>query len=278
MKKILSILMIAILGCVLFAGCGSSENLSEMEKTRKQVRKLESKVKETYNDAEGMLESDSNESDKYSFNVHINLKRGNKTDKNLSDEYNKICKKIFNNIQADAAGIEKIHKLNFIAIVDDKSIEDSSVTAYKRVEEDGTFHLITLSDAGDFKVKTKAEKEEEKKVEEEKENKAKEEAEKEVKEKAIKEENKATLITTAQEVVKKNLKAPSTAKFPWSFDEYKIKETNSENKDMAIYYVSGYVEAKNSFGAKLRNNFVVKMECAKDFSKYKVLDINITEQ
>ncbi|HDK7167483.1 TPA: hypothetical protein PTV44_001323 [Clostridium botulinum] len=43
MKKILSILMIAILGCVLFAGCGSSENLSEMGKTRKQVRKLESK-------------------------------------------------------------------------------------------------------------------------------------------------------------------------------------------------------------------------------------------
>ncbi|WP_049041475.1 hypothetical protein [Clostridium sporogenes] len=163
MKKILSILMIAILGCVLFAGCGSSENLSEMEKARKQVRKLESKVKETYNNAEGMLESDSDESDKYSFNVHVNLKRGNKTDKNLSDEYNKICKKIFNNIQADAAGIEKIHELNFIAIVDDKSIEDSSVTAYKRVDEDGTFHLITLSDAKDFKVKTKAEKEEEKK-------------------------------------------------------------------------------------------------------------------
>ncbi|HDK7167484.1 TPA: hypothetical protein PTV44_001324 [Clostridium botulinum] len=228
-----------------------------------------------------MLESDSDESDKYSFNVHINLKRGNKTDKNLSDEYNKI----FNNIQADAAGIEKIHKLNFIAIVDDKSIEDSNVTAYKRVEEDGTFHLITLSDAGDLKVKTKAEKEEEKKAkqvmdnanEQLKENKAKEEVEKEAKEKAIKEENKATLITTAQEVVKKNLKAPSTAKFPWSFDGYKIKETNSENKDMVIYYVSGYVDGENSFGAKLRNNFIIKMECTKDLSKYKVLDVQITE-
>lgn len=157
MKKILSILMIAILGCVLFIGCNSSENLSEMGK---QVRKLESKVKETYNDAEGMLESNG---DKYSFNVHINLKRGNKTDKNLSDEYNKICKKIFNNIQTDAAGIEKIYELKFVAIVDSKSIEDSIVTAYREVKEDGTkFDLITLSDAKDFKVKTKEEKEAEK--------------------------------------------------------------------------------------------------------------------
>ncbi|NFO71964.1 hypothetical protein FDC51_17765 [Clostridium botulinum] len=276
MKKILSVLMIAILGCVLLIGCDSSENLSEMGK---QVRKLESKVKETYNDAEGMLESDSDESDKYSFNVHINLKRGNKTDKNLSDEYNKICKKIFNNIQADAVGIEKIYELNFIAIVDDKSIEDSSVTVYKRVDEDGKFHLITLSDAGDFKVKTKkenAKQDVEKKVKEE-ENKAKEEAEKETNEKAIKEENKATLITTAQEVVKKNLKTPSTAKFPWSFGEYKIQESKSENEDMIIYTVTGYVDAENSFSAKIRNNFIVKMECKKDLSEYRVLDTKITE-
>ncbi|NFM25195.1 hypothetical protein FDB84_12300 [Clostridium sporogenes] len=109
------------------------------------------------------------------------------------------------------------------------------------------------------------------------EKKAKAEKEKKAKEDAKKEDNKATLISTAKEVVKKNLKAPSTAKFPWSFGEYKIQESKSENKDMVVYTVSGYVDAENSYGAKLRNNFIVKLECTKDLSKYRVLDINITE-
>lgn len=103
------------------------------------------------------------------------------------------------------------------------------------------------------------------------EKKAKAEKEKKAKE----EEKKSILITTSQEAVKKSLKAPSTAKFPWSFNEYNIKETNSENKDMTIYYVSGYVDAENSFGAKIRSNFIVEMECTKDLSKYRVLDIAI---
>ncbi|EPS56788.1 hypothetical protein CLQ_01436, partial [Clostridium botulinum Af84] len=49
------------------------------------------------------------------------------------------------------------------------------------------------------------------------------------------------------------------------------------NKDMIIYTVTGYVDAENSFSAKIRNNFIVKMECTKDLSKYRVLDVNITE-
>ncbi|WP_438335217.1 hypothetical protein ACIR03_02835 [Clostridium cochlearium] len=101
------------------------------------------------------------------------------------------------------------------------------------------------------------------------------EAEKKAKEEKELQSKKATLITTAKSVVKENLKAPSTAKFPWSFNEYNIKETNSENKDMTIYYVSGYVDAENSFGAKIRSNFIVEMECTKDLSKYRVLDIAI---
>nr|DAK04221.1 MAG TPA: hypothetical protein [Caudoviricetes sp.] len=113
----------------------------------------------------------------------------------------------------------------------------------------------------------------EKKAKAEKEKKAKEEANKKAKE----EEKKSILITTSQEAVKKSLKAPSTAKFPWNFGEYKIQEAKSENKDMVIYNVTGYVDAENSFGAKIRNNFTVKMECTKDLSKYRVLDINITE-
>ncbi|NHI49037.1 hypothetical protein FDE94_14510 [Clostridium botulinum] len=121
--------------------------------------------------------------------------------------------------------------------------------------------------------KEDAKRDAEKKAKEEKEKKAKEEAEKKPK----KEDNEATLITTAQGVVKKNLKSPSTAKFPWSFKEYNIQESKSDNKDMVIYTVTGYVDAENSFSAKIRNNFIVKMECTKDLSKYRVLDVNITE-
>ncbi|MCD3211105.1 hypothetical protein G8T71_07020 [Clostridium botulinum C/D] len=90
-----------------------------------------------------------------------------------------------------------------------------------------------------------------------------------------KEDITANIITITQSIVKENLKCPSTANFPWSFDEYNIKETNSKNNNMIIYNVSGHVDAENSFGAKLRNNFVIKIECTQDLSKYKVLDVSI---
>ncbi|KEI18202.1 hypothetical protein Z960_03455 [Clostridium haemolyticum NCTC 9693] len=92
-----------------------------------------------------------------------------------------------------------------------------------------------------------------------------------------KEDITANIVTITQSVVKQKLKCPNTASFPWDFNEYNIKETNSTNKDMVVYNVSGYVDAENSFGAKLRNNFIVKLEFTKDLSKYRVLDINISE-
>ncbi len=120
----------------------------------------------------------------------------------------------------------------------------------------------------------------EQKAEAEKEAKevaAKKAEEQKEKQKEDERNKKSTIIATTQEVVKKNLKCPSTAKFPWGFDEYTITESKSENKDRVIYNIAGYVDAENSFGAKLRNNFIVKLECTKDLSKYRTLDVSITE-
>ncbi|KHO37550.1 hypothetical protein OR62_10970 [Clostridium tetani] len=84
-------------------------------------------------------------------------------------------------------------------------------------------------------------------------------------------DKRTTIITTAQSVVEENLKSPGTAKV----NVYNIKETNSDNENMTVYNVSGYVDAENSFGAKLRSNFIVRLEGTKDLSKYEVLDVKI---
>lgn len=60
----------------------------------------------------------------------------------------------------------------------------------------------------------------------------------------------------AQEAVRAQLKAPSTAEFPsclWS-DAYQLR-----SNDQVTYFVTGYVDAQNSFGAKLRSRFVVQL-------------------
>lgn len=54
----------------------------------------------------------------------------------------------------------------------------------------------------------------------------------------------------AQLIVKNELKSPSTAKF-CKFSEATITHNDKE------YMVTGYVDAQNSFGATLRNKFIV---------------------
>lgn len=53
-------------------------------------------------------------------------------------------------------------------------------------------------------------------------------------------------VTSAQNLVKAELKAPSTAKFPYDTEEYTVKNNGQDWK------VSGYVDAQNSFGASVR--------------------------
>lgn len=62
--------------------------------------------------------------------------------------------------------------------------------------------------------------------------------------------------TVATKEVKKNLKAPSSAKFPFSA----ISDGVEILQDRNYYCVHGWVEAENSFGAKIKNDFVVLIE------------------
>ena len=66
------------------------------------------------------------------------------------------------------------------------------------------------------------------------------------------EDEKAEVITIAKDIVKENLKVPSSADFSWDFDDYFVCCSGNE------YTVSFYVEAENSFGAKLKQLACVK--------------------
>jgi hypothetical protein len=59
----------------------------------------------------------------------------------------------------------------------------------------------------------------------------------------------------AEDVVKSQLKSPSSAKFPFSYADEDVSITKSSNK----YTVKSWVEAENSFGETLRSNFTVTM-------------------
>ena len=80
--------------------------------------------------------------------------------------------------------------------------------------------------------------------------------------------DKFDAITVAEKIVKDNLKSPSTAKF-CSTSEAKI--SCSDN----TWTVSGWVDAQNSFGATLRNNYTVKFTFTSS-NKYTIDSCNIS--
>lgn len=69
----------------------------------------------------------------------------------------------------------------------------------------------------------------------------------------ISDDIKAICWVLATNEVKENLKAPSTAEFPSTYNSQGVEITC----DGIDYYVSSYVDSENSFGANLRTNFVV---------------------
>ena len=53
----------------------------------------------------------------------------------------------------------------------------------------------------------------------------------------------------AQQFVEKQLKSPSTAKYPWGYKDYVTDLGNGK------YSIRAYVDSENGFGAMLRTNF-----------------------
>ncbi len=75
---------------------------------------------------------------------------------------------------------------------------------------------------------------------------------------------KADASVEAENLVLKQLKAPSTAKFQ-SYSSENVTALGN-NK----YIVKGYVDAQNGFGAMIRNNFEVEVEFSKDSGTWMV--------
>lgn len=82
--------------------------------------------------------------------------------------------------------------------------------------------------------------------------------------------DRAFAWTVAQKEVKSMLKSPSTAKFPFSSISNGVEITHNGT----TYIVNAYVDAQNSFGAEVRNNFTVKFEKLSEES-YNLIDISI---
>lgn len=61
----------------------------------------------------------------------------------------------------------------------------------------------------------------------------------------------------AKDQISKTLKAPSTAKYPM-YENHFVKITKDTEKE-AEYIVRTYVDAQNSFGAMIRNNFMIHL-------------------
>jgi len=72
----------------------------------------------------------------------------------------------------------------------------------------------------------------------------------------------------AEDAIRDVLKAPSTAEFSG------LTETEVINEGNDVFTVRGWVDAENSFGAKLRSNYEVRLKITGEYS-YELLDIEV---
>jgi hypothetical protein len=82
-------------------------------------------------------------------------------------------------------------------------------------------------------------------------------------------------ITFCEYFVKAKLRNPSTADFPWL-------DVEVERQADGTYVVSSYVDAKNDFGATIRNNYVCEIRFAggddTDPSNWKLVDLRMARE
>jgi hypothetical protein len=87
-------------------------------------------------------------------------------------------------------------------------------------------------------------------------------------------EDKTTAFVMSQSFVKKRLRAPTTADFPWITDsEVSIKYVGG-----CTHEVRAYVDAQNAFGAKIRNRYYVKLQNQKGTDTWSALEVQIYGQ
>lgn len=78
----------------------------------------------------------------------------------------------------------------------------------------------------------------------------------------------------SQKFVKQRLKAPTTAKFPWSNDSAVKKQYIGDCKHRIV----AYVDSQNSFGAMIRTTYYAELQYIKDskgIGSWRLLDLQI---
>lgn len=66
---------------------------------------------------------------------------------------------------------------------------------------------------------------------------------------------KIEAFVMSQEFMKRRLKAPGSAEFPW----YSDSEVSVLHRGNGVFQVNAYVDAQNSFGAKLRTRYACQL-------------------
>lgn len=86
-----------------------------------------------------------------------------------------------------------------------------------------------------------------------------------------------TAAIMCEEFVKERLKSPGSAKFPGATDpDYADIATLHDSKPWR-YEVAGYVDSDNSFGAKVRNDYVCTIS-TEDNDTWTLDDMELTER
>ncbi|AUN10451.1 hypothetical protein [Clostridium botulinum] len=171
MKKILSILMIAILGCVVFAGCGESKKTESYENKISAAGdeivsggNVYDVITSIYKDVNIEYKSEDEQlTGTKNLYIGIKLDKKKKTPQVLSEEYNKVCKEILKKVSPILAKYENLNNVQFQAFVNDKPDEDTNIYCLRQINDKNEIYydLGAVTEAKNFELKTKAEKEEE---------------------------------------------------------------------------------------------------------------------
>lgn len=87
------------------------------------------------------------------------------------------------------------------------------------------------------------------------------------------EKNASLAYVMQQDAVRSQLRAPSTAEFPYTIDPL----LQIRYGDNCTYHIAGYVDAQNAFGAMLRARYVSEIRLYPESGRWQVQSVQILE-
>ena len=148
-----------------------------------------------------------------------------------------------NNISSQSVNNTYSENSSNISSIIDQSSDDSSIDTNSTYTDENSTYQVTDSSEIDYGTNLNSDSTDSYNLDDD------------VSEEPVANDEKGACWALAEDVVKANLKSPSSAKFPFSYADEGVAFSKSGN----LYTVTGWVDAENSYGAKLRNNFTVTM-------------------